>query len=185
MANGVDTGKFGLWLSQYVQHADKLNQYKVFYDHGEKYSDLGAVAIKGFYGEQVTNTNRLADIDLLVADQQGNAKLLIEIEEHQSSPKKIIGDVFAIAMCNRIEVKQAGVRTTFHLTPETVLIVAGIVNPHGAKLTQASGVIYPRIHSFSAPQDGLQLENVQLMFHSNLKCTIESLKEQVLKILNI
>jgi hypothetical protein len=179
MASGVETGKFGVWLSGYLGGMDQVNEYKVFWDHGDQGSDLGVVAVKGFYGDTVANVNRLADIDVLVADGQGHALLLIEIEERPSSPKKIIGDVFAVAMCNRIEVKQSGVSTVFDVTPETTLIVAGIANQRGDKMAQARQVIYPRMGSFSAPADGLRLENVRFVFHGCLPCMIAALEEEV------
>jgi hypothetical protein len=179
MASGVETGKFGVWLCDYLRNVDKPNDYKVFWDHGDKGSDLGVAAIKGFYGDSVANVNRLADIDVLVADGQRRALLLIEIEERQSSPKKIIGDVFAIAMCNRIEVKQSGAPIMFDVTPETILIVAGIANGRGGKLAQASQVIYPRLGSFSAPADGLRLANVRFVFQESLQATIAALEEEV------
>jgi hypothetical protein len=183
MASGVETGKFGVWLSGYLRDMDKPNDYKVFWDHGEKLGNPGAVAIKGFYGETVANVNRLADIDLLVADGQGHALLLIEIEERHSSPKKIIGDVFAVAMCNHIEVKQSGESIMFDVTPETILIVAGIANGRGNKMAQASQVIYPRLASFTAPADAIPLSNVRLTLHKNIASTIEHLKAEVPKFL--
>lgn len=183
MANGFETGKFGIWLCEYLRGLDQPNDYKVFWDHGDKGSDSGAAAIKGFYGDTVASLNRLADIDILVADGQGHALLLIEIEERQSSPKKIIGDVFAVAMCNRIEVKQKGVSTTFNVTPESVLIVAGIANGRGTKMVQTSQVIYPRLASFAGPEDGVHLSNVRFALHENIDGTIKHLKEEVPRLL--
>jgi hypothetical protein len=139
------------------------------------------VAIKGFYGNQVSNANRLADIDIAIVDANNQVKILIELEERISSPKKILGDVFAVAMCNYVEVKLEQYAHVFSITPETVLFVAGIINPRGSKLAQIQQILYPRLQAFSSPQDGLLLRNVSFVFTGSLPSTIAKLQTHVLQ----
>ncbi|MCB0062391.1 MAG: hypothetical protein KDE19_09755 [Caldilineaceae bacterium] len=184
MAHGVETGRFGAWLVEQVAIAKPDAGYRIFFDHYQSASPDGgepvAVAIKGFYGQQVSNANRLADVDIAIVDSNNQVKILIEIEERSSSPKKIVGDVFAVAMCNRVEVKLGNQSRLFSITPETVLFVAGIINPKGNKLSQLHDLIHPRIQKFSSPPDGLSLTNVKFLFKQSIDSTIAELKTSVL-----
>ena len=92
--HGKSTGKFGSWLNDYLG-SDSF--YTVYYDHGIKTDDPNVAAIKGFFGDQVNNKNRLADIDVMVANIDKEIILLIEIEESEMSPKKLLGDIFSIS----------------------------------------------------------------------------------------
>lgn len=184
MAHGIETGVFGAWLTEQVALAKPDAGYRVFFDHGQSHvpnaGNSTAVAIKGFYGQQVSNANRLADVDIAIVDVNKRVKLLIEIEEHSASPKKIVGDLFTVAMCNRVEVKQGNQSHLFLITPETMLFVAGIINPKGNKLPQLHDLIHPRIQKFSSPPDGLSLRNVQFLFTESIDSTIAGLKVSVL-----
>lgn len=180
MAHGIETGMFGTWLAKQVAMAMPDAGHRVFFDHGQSAiaggEDPVTVAIKGFYGEQVSNANRLADIDIAIVDANKRVKILIEIEERTASPKKIVGDVFAIAMCNHIAVKQ----NLFSITSETVLFVAGVVEPKGNKSFQLNKLIFPRIQEFMSPPDGLSLTNVKFLFTESIDSTIAELKTSVL-----
>ena len=61
--DGKNTGEFGRWLSQKLE---SNSQISVFYDHGNQKRDSNSTAIKGIYGDQVSNKNRLAYIDVMV-----------------------------------------------------------------------------------------------------------------------
>ena len=81
---GKRTEEFGLWLTQNLRMSE---QYSVLYDHGDKQENLSVAAIKGFFGDKVTNSNRLTDVDVLVANNN-EVILLIEIEENEMSAEK-------------------------------------------------------------------------------------------------
>ncbi|MBC8235578.1 hypothetical protein H8E77_39025, partial [bacterium] len=114
---GEQTGRFGCWLTQYLKGSPQYYKHLVYYDHGKRDSKPNVAAIKGFFGDEVSNKNRLADVDLMVAKPNKDIMLLVEIEERESSPKKILGDVLAILMCNRFAVKLNGEQHYFRITP--------------------------------------------------------------------
>lgn len=70
------------------------------------------------------NVNRLTDVGALIADSPGRALILIEIEERPSSPKKIVGDIFALAMSNHVAVGR-GDQAYFTIGAHTRVIIAG------------------------------------------------------------
>ena len=79
--HGEQTGRFGCWLTQYIKGAPQYCNHLVYYDHGKRDYKSNVVAIKGFFGDEVRNKNRLADIDLIVAKPNKDIILLAEIEE--------------------------------------------------------------------------------------------------------
>ena len=95
-----------------------------YYD-GDKIKYSNVLATKAFYGERVSNSNRLADLDVVVIGPDGITDLILEIEERPSSPKKILGDVLALMLCNRLAAKIAGVQNYFELSHTTTLVIAG------------------------------------------------------------
>ena len=175
--HGEQTGKFGLWLTNYLK--PRYCEYPVYYDHGDKNLEPNVAAIKGFFGDEVSNKNRLADVDLMVAKPNKDIMLLVEIEERESSPKKILGDVLAILMCNRFAVKLKGEQHYFNVTPKTELIVAGVVPNKGYRLKKINKIISPRLQLFKAPDDSINPQNVTFMFRENISSTIEALKKKM------
>jgi hypothetical protein len=125
-------------------------------------------AVKGFVGERVTNLNRLADIDYMLADRDGNVRLLAELEERGVSPKKLLGDVLAIMMCRRCAVLCGSDQRYFDITPDTELIVAGALPLEGNRLGKVNGVIQPRVREMTALPGGLSPANVWLVFDTEL-----------------
>ena len=104
LRHGTGTASFGKWLKDYLEGIPEYEDYLVYYDHGDSQKS-NVVAIKGFCGKSVTNQNRLADIDIMVANPKKEIVVLIEIEEKPASPKKYIGTIFAALMCNRFAVR--------------------------------------------------------------------------------
>jgi len=116
MKHGKMTEEFGIWLSQYL----KTNkEYSVFYDHGNPQENSNVAVIKGFFGDKVTNRNRLTDIDVMVVNNKKEVVLLIEIEESEMSPKKLLGDIFSIVMCNQFAVRTENKNKYFGLSSKT------------------------------------------------------------------
>ena len=172
--DGKNTGRFGLWLSQYLK-AD--SQISVFYDHGNRQKDSNIVAIKGFYGEHVSNKNRLADIDVMVVNHETNkVLLLIEIEESKMEPKKLLGDILTVLMCNRYAVKIENEQKYFNVSPTTRLIVAGIVSSKGAGHDKIKQTIIPRLKQFNLPNNSIQMDKIELVYEDNISQMIIKLK---------
>ena len=167
---GVATARFGEDLVE-----EFGDPYVVYYDHGDPDKSDNVAACKAFYGtpgEGVHNVNRLADIDALIADASGRALVLIEIEERPSSPKKIVGDVFALAMSNHVAVGR-GDQAYFTIAAHTQVIIAGVLLEEGASREKVDTVIKARLSSFQREAYELSLRNVRLVFRESLEAVLE------------
>ena len=173
---GKNTGDFGLWLTNYFKDTLSYQKFQVYYDHGDSTKEANVVATKGFIGENVTNLNRLTDIDVMIVSPNGSVSLLIEIEERYASPKKILGDVLAGLICNRFAIRLNGKQHDFSVTASTKLIVAGIVPTSGIRLEKVERTMLPRIQQLSGLSDGLNPRNVEFIFSENIQTTIEKLQ---------
>lgn len=175
---GKMTGEFGGWLFNFIRGNDSLQNYSVYFDHGDKEKFPNVAAIKGFYGDQVTNRNRLADIDVMVANDDNEAVLLIEIEETNSSPKKLLGDAFSVMFCNHIAVRAGNEQKYFRVCAQTRLIVAGIVPSQGNRQDKIEDMILPRLRQFNVPNDAIQVENVVFVCEDIVSDLLANLKSE-------
>jgi hypothetical protein len=173
---GVETGKFGGWLTDYIESSPKHLGFKVFFDHGNQNRYPNVLAPKAFFGDTVSNSNRLADLDIVVLRPDGVADLIIEIEERPCSPKKILGDVLALMLCNQIAVRVDGEQDYFRLSPETTLIVAGVQPGGGQRLKKIEHVLQPRLHALAAPVDSIDPKQIQLVFAEQIAEVIGRLR---------
>ena len=167
---GVATARFGEDLVK-----EFGDQYVVYYDHGDPDKSENVAACKAFYGtpgEGVHNVNRLADVDALVGDTDGRALVLIEIEERPSSPKKIVGDVFALAMSNHVAVGR-GDQEYFTIGPHTHIVIAGLLPEKGASREKVETVITARLSSFHREKRELSLDKVCLVFRESLEDALD------------
>ena len=175
--DGIRTGEFGFWLTEYLS---RNSQYSVFYDHGIKQEAPNVAVIKGFYGHQVTNKNRLADFDVMIVNNDNDeAMLLVEIEESEMQPKKLLGDVFAALMCNRFAVRIENEQKYFGLSSKTQFIVAGVVPNRGDGKYKIRNIIKPRLQQFDVPDDSIQIDKVKFVFGEDISETIEELKNEI------
>jgi len=179
---GQETDVLGRWVTEYVRSAPALRGYEVFYDHGDS-RESNVVAIKGFYGSQVTNLNRLADVDVMVVAPDQRVLLLVEIEERGSSPKKIIGDAVTIMMCNRFAVRQSGAQRYFEIAGHTRLIVSGVMPGQGNRLDKVDHVIVPRFRQMSGFSDGIDSGKVEFIFEPSIVQTVDRLKRIIREVL--
>lgn len=181
---GKETGDFGLWLTQHYSSTE----LHIFYDHGDRNSHPNVAAVKGFYkqeGEKISNRNRLADVDVIVASKKNEILLLIEIEERPVSPKKVLGDVFAIILCNRFAVRINRKQTDFFVTLGTKLFVAGFVPGVGHRLRKIREVTMPRLMQFPGLPGGIHPHNnIELIFEASLQEAIARLKSKTESMLN-
>ena len=175
--NGVYTGQFGEWLTVYMRNLPRFLKYYVYFHHGDRQKWPNVAKIEGYYGEKVSNQNFLTAIDILVASAENKAILLIEIEESESSPKKIVGDVFTFLMCNHIAVSRQGKQHVFQINPETKFIFAGWARKKGSKLDKLHKVISPRILNFTTPDDSIRPNNIEYIFTDELSSTLAELQK--------
>jgi hypothetical protein len=168
---GVETRRFGEWLTERVGDAN----LKVYYDHGDKTSHSNVAAIKAFAGDAVANANRLADLDILVAKGRA-ARLLVEIEERPLSPKKVLGDVMAVMLSDRVAVLVDRSQWYFDIASSTRLVIAGAVPDAGDRVSKIREIIAPRLKAISGSPSGLNPKNVELLFSGSLAATLDALK---------
>ncbi|MBE0411131.1 MAG: hypothetical protein IBX69_15525 [Anaerolineales bacterium] len=182
--HGQESASFGQWLSDRLRENPRYRHYAVYYDHGDKTIHPNVAAIKGIYGDKVTSSSQLTQVDVMVAKPSGEIIALVEIEERPSSPKKLIGDVFTNLMCSRYAVRVNGEQRYFNITPETILILAGIMNPKGNKFKKLERVIKPRISDFSSPKDAVGLDQVRFLFRDTIEEVIDELKVYFGRLIN-
>ena len=179
--NGEQTGLFGEWLANCLASHPEFSQYTVYYDHGDRQANRNVVAIKGFYGAELSTKNQLTQADVMVVKPNHEIAMVIEVEERASSPKKVIGDIVANIMCNRFSTSSGGIHQYFDVTFETTLVIAGIISTKGSKVTQLDNVIMHRLRQFKTPLGGISLNNVTLVFRENIETTVDSLKKLIKK----
>jgi hypothetical protein len=177
--DGIYTGRFGEWLTKYIQNSTRFRNFPFYFDHGNQQQWPNVAAIKGYYGENLSRQSQLAQVDMMIASPEHEIVLLIEIEENPSSPKKIVGDVFTILMCNHFAVRSQNVQHTFQITPATRFVFAGWAMGEGSKLDQLYKVISPRIQNFTTPNDGIRSNNVIYILTDQLSSTLVELQKYI------
>ena len=185
MNHGKLTEQFGLWLTE---HLKAKSQYSVFYDHGNRQENPNVVAIKGFFGDKVTNRNRLTDADVLVVKDDKEVVLLIEIEESRMSPKKLLGDIFGTLLCNHFAVTKENGNQYFRVSGKTVLIIAGVApNPSEQEdeLDTIRNIVMPRLQKFSIPNDTVQIDNIKIVTNEDIFITLEKLENEVISFFDL
>ncbi|MFO8145166.1 MAG: hypothetical protein R6T89_05520 [Candidatus Syntrophosphaera sp.] len=180
--DGEKTGQFGLWLTGYVCSKLLDKNYTVYYDHGDPTEHSNVAAIKGFLGEKVKNENRLADVDVMVADEDRGIKMLIEIEESPISPKTLLADVFASLLSTKFAVKIGNENIYFSKTPGTCLIVAGY-NPNDKRRRFINNKVLKKLRGFLPPENAINPEQVEFIIESDLGHCLERLRQRVREIL--
>ncbi len=184
MPAGYWTALFGSCLATRIDASTAHAGWHMYYDHGKAGLEHVA-ASKGFFGEDVKNANRLADIDILVASPDNVAQILIEIEESPTPPKKLLGDVLAILLCNQVAARARGRQQTFVITAATRLIVAGIISPKGHALEKLNKVIVPRLRKLEGFEDGMSPTNVEFIFRAEIRKALDGLWKRVAAVLEL
>jgi len=179
---GERTGQFGLWLTEYLREEREEKNYIVYYDHGDPTQHDNVKAIKGFSGDEVRNENRLTDIDVLVANQNREILLLIEIEESPISPKTLLGDIFASLFSTKFAVKIGNENIYFSKTPRTHLIVASY-NPSDKKRKIYTDRVQEKLREFLSTEIEIKPDHVEFIIESELGCCLKKLQQRVKEIL--
>ena len=176
---GIETGRFGKWLYEYNETREL--PFEIYYDHGNKALDSNVAVPKGFYGERVSNLTRLADVDIIVGSQDRRAILLIEIEERPVSPKKILGDVLAIMMCNSFAVKAGKTqKKEYRVAEDTSLILACYFEDKGYRMNKTE-TLSKRLKEFDGFPEGISSRNITFILENRLPKLIVTLRESVIK----
>lgn len=183
--HGKMTGEFGAWLTNFIRGNDFGQSLDVYFDHGDKESFPNVVEIKGIYGNTVHRRNHLADIDVIVVNDKDEAILLIEIEESKSatSPKKLLGIIFAILCCNHAGVGVKNRQKIFKISPKTRLVVATHLRKRSGLPKKIDEVILPRLHQFMIPQDAIPIENISFVVEKTLMELLDNLKSKTKELL--
>jgi len=177
---GEKTGQFGLWLTEYISENHPSQGYQVYYDHGDPRLHDNVVVIKGFLGDTVTSKNKLADLDVMVANQNNEVLLLIEIEESSLSPKTLFGDVFASLFSTKFAVNVDGKQIYFSITKQTILLVAGYVPRKTRKKSNLMIDIRSRLENFSGPDDSISMDQVNFVIGEDIGSCLACLQRKVI-----
>lgn len=169
---GAKTADFGDWLVDQVQPC-----YKVYYDHGNS-SSANVASIKGFIGDEpVSNRNRITDVDLMIVEG-AVVRVLIEIEERDVSPKKILGSLTASLICDRFAVRdKSGKQLYFSPDQETKFIVVGIAPDNGHRIEKLEKLLPLRINQLCAIPNCVSGSNAKIIIKPDIEQAIEALKE--------
>ena len=180
---GEKTGQFGLWLTEYI-HENHSNQgYQVYYDHGDSRLHDNVAVIKGFLGDTVTSKNKLAEVDVMVVNEDHDILLLIEIEESPISPKTLLGDVFAGLLSTGFAATIGGKQTYFRITPQTQLWVAGYVVSKKLEKLDLIHQIQEKINEWITENEGKSINKVNLIIENELSLCLEALQKLCLEYL--
>lgn len=174
---GLKTAEFGLWLTEQLKDHP---EYQVYYDHGDPEQHDNVAVIKAFLGDRVTRDNKLADVDVLVANQENEILLVIEIEESPISPKTLLGDVFASLLSSRFAVNLDGIQNYFQVTPMTKFFVTGFIPNIKINKPVVINKIQNRINEIQFTLDSVPAAQIQIVIDNNMEGCLAHLREIVL-----
>jgi hypothetical protein len=113
-------------LSAHLAKSDDFKGIKVFYDHGES-GQSSVWQPTSYMGRRYGSDATLSGIDIVIV-RNGKAFLAVEVEESYVRPKTVLGDVFGIALANRVRIQ--GRTYPIH---EALLMVAVVVGSSGRR----------------------------------------------------
>jgi len=165
--HGEATGDLGQRL--HARHTGP--KCHVYHDHGDS-RNRHVAAIKAYFddGGGVKNRNCFAKIDLAII-RNDKVVILAEIEEQTSSPKKILGDIMAVMMSNRISILLDGQPNDFQISDMTKLFVVGGIETKGS-LEDKILLMQRQLHAFPKGPNSIDPRNVHLLFRGDLKDAI-------------
>jgi hypothetical protein len=177
MKHGRYTAAFGKKLGQRLQKTD----YTVWYDHGDPKTDPHVLKTSGYYGVELSNESKLAEIDIMITEGD-RIRCLVEIEENPVSPKKILGDAFTICMCNGFAINKGGKRKQYLFDDETELLIACWFNPKGKGVSKLQ-LLEERFRGFKGLRDGLSVEKVHFIHAGDVEGLLNELEQKIDKLL--
>lgn len=172
MDHGKYTGELGLKL----YHKYKDSNYEVFYDHGKK-GDPNHCKPSAYFGEY-SNSTKLSEVDIVIVDNATQSvKLLIEVEESGSSPKKTIGIITNLLIAERIRI----MKDDYPLDDVSLLFAVGIKTDKGGKAKQID-LICERLRRIN-DECGLKNLNLTTIIDTNLERLNERVESTVEELL--
>jgi hypothetical protein len=180
--HGRLTGEFGLWLTHYLQKNRRYQNLAIFYDHGDKQKHQNVAAIKGFCGENVTKANKLADVDVIVVNENNEAIILIEREESKVRPKALLGDVFALLYSDRFAVARNQQQLYFDVSPATKLLIAAVDTTNNAKQHLFEKDVRRKLEQSIMNNESVQIRDIEFIFGPDADATIDHLVAKIKEI---
>lgn len=99
MNHGECTARLGRMLERRI--ADLRHSLRVVYDHAEETEHR----IVSFVGQSSSRETSLSHVDIaIISEESDRAILLCEIEEKESEPKRIIGNLGAILLADYVSI---------------------------------------------------------------------------------
>ena len=109
---------------------------RIYHDHVGAHSER----LWAHLGSEPHAWSNLSGVDVLLGDaESGKAILVLEVEETACPPKKLLGDVCALALSEYVTTESDNLR--YAITPETEVWVCFPVNPHGHQLERDARVL--------------------------------------------
>lgn len=144
---GVKTAQIAEKLTRKLKaNSERYSDVSLYYDHGE--SDKKEVCQPTAYmGKRYGSDATLGGADIVLV-KDGRVFCVIEVEESQTRPKAILGDIFSLVLSERMRIQEIS-----YPIRDAVLIVAMIV-----------------------PDKGMQ-ENKYLRLQRHIKKYIDALRE--------
>lgn len=173
---GVETAKLGRRIRAILDGHPNGRNFTFYYDHGgQKECPDDVARIKGFAGTDVKRVNILTLVDLMLADSKGNILMLIEVEEGSVHPKRALGNVLPLLLCDRCAVRCKGKQRYFEITADTKLCVVGKMPEKGDRIEKIGQVIEPRLHQMTGFANRLRPQNVYFVFDIELEYSIAAI----------
>lgn len=158
------SGKFTAILGERLKKS--LENYEVYYDHGDTSSRIPV-----YYGEY-SRRNILSFVDIVVV-KGDDVKIICEIEETTSTPKKVIGDLVSILLGEKIRCDDR------ELPISSPHVIIGLnVKEKGVKRFQISRMI-ERFSDFFK----VDPEKIILIYSNDLNELIKNVEKAIAEIL--
>jgi hypothetical protein len=117
--------------------------------------------------------NILSGVDVLLADaDSGEAVLVLEIEETACSPKKLLGDIMALSLCEYLTTESDNRR--YAVTPKTELWVCFPANPRGHQRVRNERLL-DRLQTVLGGT--LPPENIRLVLANNRDSLVDAVRD--------
>jgi len=164
-------GKYTRVLGERLKETleEKLGKdYEVFYDHGDQKHRIVA------YFNDYSRKNFLSFIDIAITEGE-EVKVLCEIEETSSNPKKILGDLVSILLAEKI--RYAGLEYSI----SSPYVILGLhAKERGVKRYQTENILNKFYENFA-----LDRERIKVIFAEDLEWLIRSVEETILAVIEI
>jgi len=161
-------GKYTRLLGERLKEKLEGKDYEVFYDHGDQKHRIVA------YFNDYSRKNLLSFVDIAITKGE-EVKVLCEIEETSSNPKKILGDLVSIMLAEKI--RYAGLEYSIS-SPHVILGL--YAKEKGVKRYQTENILNRFYENFA-----LNREKIKVIFAEDLEWLIRSAEEAILAVIEI